>query len=53
MTLNYNWVASGVDISTNVSIYRLKLEFVDNFVDNIDTLNQLKYVGSYAYSIKV
>ena len=38
-----------VDISTNVSIYRLRLELVDNFVDNIDTLTQLKYIGGYAY----
>ena len=39
-------VATGVDISTNVSIYRLKLKLVDNFVDNINTLNQLKYINN-------
>ena len=36
-------VATGVNISTNVSIYRLRLKLVDPFVDNIDTLYQPIY----------
>ena len=39
-------VASGVDISTLLSIYRLLLRLFDNFVDIIDTFNQLKYIDS-------
>ena len=42
-------VATGVNISTHLSIYRLGLKLVDNFVDNINTLNQLKYINSWVY----
>ena len=32
-------VATGVNISTHLSIYQSRLKFGDYFVDNIDTLN--------------
>ena len=42
-------IASGFDISTKWSIYQLGIKLVNNYVVNIYTINQLKYIDRLVY----